>query len=230
VDDTRPCVWNEIYERAFAAGREEKLLEVLPPLDWDKVGGQTWGDVVDRTKEVGVGEFISGMRDRETRTETWESVFRSVRQPDWWNGDAEYHPPAYEEPMTGLERRLVAGEFVVTSEVAPPMGTATGKLGRDIDMIKPYVAAINFTDCPSATPRMSSLACSLVALQRGAEPVLQIAARDRTRVGLQAEIIGAASLGIGNILCLSGDNPAMGPGPRSRMDIIDLDSIQMLWM
>jgi methylenetetrahydrofolate reductase (NADPH) len=97
-------------------------------------------------------------------------------------------------------------------------------------MIKPYVAAINFTDCPSATSRMSSLACCLTALEHGAEPIMQIAARDRTRVGLQAEVIGAAGLRIGNILCLSGDNPCMGPSPRSRMDIIDLDSIQMLWI
>ncbi len=230
VDETRPCVWNEIYERSFAAGREEKLLEVLPPLDWDKVGGPTWGDVLDRVKEIGPGDFLSGMRNAHLRSDTWDSVFRPVRQPGWWNGDSTYHPPAYEEPVTGLERRLRSGEFVVTSEVAPPLGTATGKLVRDIEMLKPYVTAVNFTDCPSATSRMSSLACCLIALQHGVEPIMQIAARDRTRVGLQAEVIGAAGLGIGNVLCLSGDNPAMGPSPRSRMDIIDLDSIQMLWM
>ena len=52
---------------------------------------------------------------------TWDSVFRPVRQPDWWQGDAEYHAPAYTEPVSELERRLKAGEFVVTSEVAPPL-------------------------------------------------------------------------------------------------------------
>jgi methylenetetrahydrofolate reductase (NADPH) len=77
---------------------------------------------------------------------------------------------------------------------------------------------------------MSSLACSKLALERGAEPVLQIAARDRTRTGLQAEVIGAYTLGIRNILCLSGDNARMGPGPIGRSDIIDIDSIQMLWI
>ena len=230
VDETRPCVWYKIYERAFAKGREEKLLEVLPPLDWEKVGGETWGDVIRKTREVGFGTFLKGMRKKATRPETRESVFRPVRQPDWWQGDAEYHPPAYEEPASDLERRLRAGEFVVTSEVAPPMGTATGKLARETEMIRPYVAAVNFTDCPSATARMASQACSLMALQGGAEPVMQIAARDRTRVGVQAEVMGASALGIRNFLCLSGDSPAIGPAPRSRMEVVDIEAVQMLWM
>ncbi|NOX60332.1 MAG: hypothetical protein GXP42_00050 [Chloroflexi bacterium] len=232
VDPTRPCIWYKIYERSFKMGREEKLLEVLPPLDWDEVGTETWGDIWRQTRKVGLGKVARGLatRDPVQRTETWESVFRPVRQPDWWQGDAKYHPPAYEEPASELERRLRAGEFVVTAEVAPPMSAATGLLTRNIDLVKPYVAAINFTDCPSATPRMSSLACSVMAMQQGAEPVLQIAARDITRVGLQAHVIGAAALGVRNILCLSGDSARMGPPPLARSDVIDIDSIQMLWI
>ena len=232
VDATRPCIWYQIYDRAFKMGREEMLLEVLPPLDWDKVGTETWGDVVDQVKKVGVKNVSTGMLSREPlkRAETWDSVFRPVRQPDWWEGDKEYHPPAYTEPASELERRLRAGEFVVTSEVAPPMTTATKKLLSNIELIKPYVAAINFTDAPSATPRMSSWACSTLAIQAGAEPVMQIAARDRTRTGLQGEVIGSNGLGIRNILCLSGDSMRMAPTPRGRMDIVDIDSIQMLWI
>ena len=232
VDETRPCIWYKIYERSFNMGREEKLLEVLPPLDWNKVGTETWGDVVRQVNKVGTKKVITGMltRDAEVRAETWESVFQPVRQPDWWKGDAEYHAPAYAEPITELERRLKAGEFVVTAEVAPPMTTATKKLIQNIEMVKPFVTSINFTDSPSATPRMSSWACSTIAIQQGAEPVMQIAARDRTRVGLQAEVLGANALGIKNILCLSGDSMKMAPEPRGRMDIIDLDSIQMLWV
>jgi methylenetetrahydrofolate reductase (NADPH) len=232
VDETRNCIWYKIYDRAFKMGREDMLLEVLPPLDWDKTGGETWLDVYDQVKEVGIGKFVSGMvtGDKETRGETWQSVFRPVRQPDWWQGDAEYHAPAYEEPMSELERRLRAGEFVVTSEVAPPMSTATGALTRNIEHIKPYVAAINFTDAPSATARMSSLACSVMTIGEGAEPVMQIAARDRTRTGVQGEVIGASALGVRNVLCLSGDSGRMGPSPMGRLDIVDIDSVQMLWM
>ena len=232
VDETRPCIWYKIYERSFKMGREEMLLEVLPPLDWEKVGGETWGDVVAQVRKIGTRKVFTELlsRDPVRRTRMWDAIFRPVRQPDWWQGDAEYHPPAYEEPISELERRLRRGEFVVTAEVAPPLSTATGKLTRNIEMVKPYVAAINFTDSPSATPRMSSLACSRIALDHDAEPVLQIAARDRTRTGLQAEVIGASALGIRNVLCLSGDNPRLGPAPRSRMDIVDIDSVQMLWI
>ncbi len=232
VDETRPCIWYAIYDRAHKMGREKYLLEVLPPLDWDKVGGETWGDVVAQVRKIGTGRVARGLlsRDALTRTTTWDMIFRPIRQPDWWQGDAEYHPPAYTEPVSELERRLKAGEFVVTAEVAPPLTVKTDKLFKNIDLVRPYVAAVNFTDNPSATPRMSSLACSKMALERGAEPVLQIAGRDRTRVGLQSEVLGAAALGVRNILCLSGDSMKMSPGPRGRMDVIDLDSVQILWI
>ncbi len=232
VDDTRPCIWYKIYDRAFAMGREEMLLEVLPPLDWNKVGTETWGEVVTKARSFGVVKSVTGLisRDEVRQTEVQDAIFKSIRQPDWWQGDSEYHAPAYDEPASELERRLKSGEFVVTSEIAPPASTATRILNRNIDMIRPYVTSINFTDCPSATPRMSSIACSKIATDKGAEAVMQIAARDRTRTGLQAEVIGASALGIRNVLCLSGDSSQMGPSPLGRSDILDLDSIQMLWI
>ena len=101
---------------------------------------------------------------------------------------------------------------------------------RKVLLVKDFVHAVNFTDNPSATPRMSSLACSLIALQNGVEPVMQVAARDRTRMGFQGEILGAAALGIRNILFITGDHPIIGPGPNGRMDIWDFDSIQAVWM
>jgi methylenetetrahydrofolate reductase (NADPH) len=119
---------------------------------------------------------------------------------------------------------------VVTAEIAPPVSCKTDKMCKYIEALKPYVAAVNFTDNPSATPRTASWACSKMALDRGAEPVMQIAARDRTRVGLQSEVMGAVDLGIRNILCISGDSMKMAPAPRGRMDVIDIDSIQMLWI
>ena len=231
VDKTRPCVWYKIYERAFKMGRQEMLMEVLPPLDWDKTGGETWGDVYRELRKVGMGKFFGGLLSNKVkRNEVWSSVFKPVRQPEWWQGDSDFHPAKYDEPASELERRLKAGEFVVTSEVAPPMTISTKKLISNIGLVKQYATAINFTDCPSANPRMSSWACSTIAIQNGAEPVMQVAARDRTRVGLQAEIIGASALGVRNILCLSGDSMSLAPDPRGRMDIVDLDAIQMLWV
>jgi methylenetetrahydrofolate reductase (NADPH) len=232
VDDTRPCIWYRIFERSFKMGRQEKLLEVLPPLDWDKVGGETWGDVIVQLKKNGGRKVISGLLSSfpAIRSATWDGIFRPVRQPDWWQGDDQYHPPRSSEPTSELERRLKAGEFVVTAEVQPPQTVSTNKLISNVAMVVPYVTAVNFTDCPSATPRMSSLACSQLAIQNGAEPVMQVAARDRTRVGLQADVLGANALGIRNILCLSGDSMKLAPRPRGRMDIVDMDSVQMLWI
>ncbi len=232
VDESRPCIWYKIYDRSFKLGREALLLEVLPPLDWEKAGTEAWGDVFDQAKKVGVKNIISGLSSGEAGSvsKTMDSIFRPVRQPDWWQGDALYHAPKYTEPVSELERRLKNGEFVVAAEIAPPISVNTDKLKQNIELLKPYVAAINFTDSPSAIPRMSSVACSKFAIEMGAEPVMQITGRENTRVGLQSSVMGASALGVRNILCLTGDSMVLGPGPRGRMDIVDVDGIQMLWI
>jgi methylenetetrahydrofolate reductase (NADPH) len=213
-------------------GREERLMEVLPPLDWDKVGTETWGDVVRSVRKVGTWKFLKSRfsRDQTSKSEIWESAFRPIRQPEWWQGDALYHPPLYEEPASPLEKQLRSGKFVVTAEISPPLSTATGKLKRDIEMVKDLVDAVNFTDSASASPRMSSMACSKTAAELGADPVLQIAARDKTRSGLQSDIMGANLMGIYNVLCITGDNARIGPSPTSNTNILDMDAIQMLWI
>jgi methylenetetrahydrofolate reductase (NADPH) len=232
VDESRKCVWYAIYKRSFRTGREDKLLEVLPPLDWDKVGTETWGDVVRQIRKTGTWTFAKSLvhGERTKRDQVWDSVFKTIRQPAWWNGDAEYHPAPGHEPASQLEAKLRKGEFVVATEVTPPLSANSLKLIRDIELVKPFVTAVNFTDSSSANPKMSSLSCCKVATDLNAEPVLQIAARDTTRTGLQSSVIGANSLGIRNILCITGDNPGIGPSPTASMNIIDIDSIQMLWI
>jgi len=232
VDETRKCIWYNIYERAIKTGREETLLEVLPPLDWDKVGTETWGEVVRQIRKVGTGKFIGGImsNDKVKKAEVWNSVFKTIRQPVWWHGDADYHPAPSGDPVSDFERRLREGEFVVATEVTPPLGAGTDKLIRNIELVKPFVTAVNFTDSSSARPKMSSIACCSVALSQKAEPVLQIAARDTTRTGLQSIIIGVNAMGIKNILCVTGDNAKTGPSPTSNMNFVDIDSVQMLWM
>jgi methylenetetrahydrofolate reductase (NADPH) len=232
VDETRKCVWYAIYKRAQKTGRSETLLEILPPLDWDKVGTETWGEVLGQIRKTGTGKFISGIlsKDKTRKAEVWDGVFKTIRQPEWWNGDSEYHASSCGGPVSELERRLKNGEFVVATEVTPPLGSGTGKLKRDIELVKPYVTAINFTDSSSARPKMSSLACSNVALKLGAEPILQIASRDTTRCGLQGDVVGLNDMGIRNVLCISGDNPKIGPSPVSSMNFVDIDSVQMLWI
>lgn len=232
VDTTRKCVWYCIYERAQRTGREKTLLEVLPPLDWNKTGTETWGGVIKQVRAVGTGKFISSLfaRDKKRKSEVWDLVFRTIRQPEWWNGDSEYHPPSYAEPVSELERKLRAGEFVVVTEVTPPLGSDTRKLKENLTMVRQYVAAVNFTDASSAVPRMSGIACCKSATDLNIEPVFQITARDATRTSLQATAVGVNNLGIKNILCLTGDNPVVGPHPAANLSMLDLDSVQMLWI
>lgn len=213
-------------------GREERLLEVLPPLDWDNVGTETWGTVVRQIKKVGTGKFLGSLffSDKEKKSEVWESVFRPIRQPGWWNGDSEFHYSIDNNPASELERRLRNGEFVITTEIIPPLSANTSRLRENIETVKPYVTAVNFTDNSSASPRMSSFECSAIAAGMNTEPILQITARDNNRTGLQSKVIGAGELGIHNILCISGDSHKVGPSPRGSMEILDLDSIQMLWI
>lgn len=232
IDETRKCIWYWIYKRAEQLGREEMLLEVLPPLDWEKVGTETWGEVVRQIRKTGTAKFIKDIlsKNREKKSKTWDSVFKTIRQPDWWQGDSDYHAPGYKEPVSELERRLRSGEFVVATEVTPPLNANVDKLTKDIELVKPYVTAINFTDSSSARPRMSSIVCCKVAHDYNVEPVLQIAARDTTRTGLQADIIGVNELGIFNVLCITGDSAKVGPSPMSSMNLLDIDSVQMLWV
>jgi len=232
IDETRKCVWYSIYKRSLRTGREEKLLEVLPPLDWNKVGTETWADVYMQVKKIGTARFIGSLllKDSMKKNMIWESVFKPVRQPNWWQGDSDYHPPLYNEPLSDLEKRLKNGEFVVATEVSPPLSADSDNLIRNIELVKPYVTAVNFTDASSAIPKMSAVACCKVASGIKAEPVYQIAARDTTRTGLQSNIIGASQFGIRNILCVTGDNPRVGPSPTSDMNFVDLDSVQMLWI
>lgn len=232
VDQTRKCVWYCIYERAIRTGREETLLEVLPPLDWNKTGTETWGDVVRQIRKTGTWRFISSLflKNKKVKSEVWDSVFKTIRQPDWWSGDSEYHPPNYEEPVSELEKKLRSGEFVVVTEVTPPLSSNTEKLKENLTRVKQHVAAVNFTDASSSIPRMSGISCCRTAIDLGIEPVFQIAARDTTRTGLQSTAVGVNNLGIKNILCITGDSPIIGPHPVADLSMPDLDSVQMLWI
>jgi hypothetical protein len=122
-----------------------------------------------KVRKVGFGRFIRSVFSRrsEKKDVVWDSVFKVIRQPDWWRGDSEYHPPAYTEPISDLERRLREGQFIVTAEIAPPVSANTDKLKQKIELVKPYVTALNFTDNSSAIPKMSGIACANVAYKTG---------------------------------------------------------------
>jgi 5,10-methylenetetrahydrofolate reductase len=129
--------------------------------------------------------------------------------------------------MSRLSESLRQGQFVLTSEVGPPKGTDVEGMIRDAQSLAQRVAAINVTDLQSSVMRVSSLAVSKALLDSGVEPVYQLTCRDRNRLALQADLLGAAMLGIENILCLTGDHTSLGDHPGSK-PVFDLDSISLL--
>jgi len=126
-----------------------------------------------------------------------------------------------------LQKIINAGHFAVTSEVGPPRSADGQVIERKGNLIKDYVDAINVTDNQTSVCRVCSLACCIRLKLMGLEPVLQMVTRDRNRIALQSDILGAASFGINNILCLTGDHQQFGDHPRAA-NVFDLDSAQLI--
>jgi methylenetetrahydrofolate reductase (NADPH) len=126
-----------------------------------------------------------------------------------------------------LEKVIAAGHLAVTSECGPPRGSDGESIAKKAEMIKDYVDAINITDNQTSVTRLCSLAACIRLKLMGVEPVLQMTVRDRNRIGLQSDILGAASFDIHNILCLSGDHQQFGDNPQGQ-NVFDIDSMQLI--
>ncbi len=126
-----------------------------------------------------------------------------------------------------LEKFLAAGHLAVTSECGPPRGSDAATITKKAEMIRDYVDAINITDNQTSVTRLSSLASCIHLKLMGVEPTLQMVTRDRNRIALQSDILGAASFDIHNILCLSGDHQQFGDCPQGQ-NVFDLDSMQLI--
>ncbi len=132
-----------------------------------------------------------------------------------------------ERPVSKLQRLLEEGKFVFTVELQPPKNASREEVCKKLSAIKDFADAVNLTDCSTASVSMSSLAASLITLEEGFEPVWQMTCRDRNRIALQAEILGAYALGVRNLLCMTGDHPLVGDHPQAK-PVYDLDSVQLL--
>ncbi|MEH2062182.1 MAG: methylenetetrahydrofolate reductase [Nostoc sp.] len=128
---------------------------------------------------------------------------------------------------TAFRKAVQAGEFLVTAEVAPPKGGDPAHMIQMAATLKGRVHAVNVTDGSRAVLGMSSLIASVILLQNGIEPICQIACRDRNRIGLQADLMGAHALGIRNILALTGDPVKAGDHPDAKA-VFDLEAVRLL--
>jgi methylenetetrahydrofolate reductase (NADPH) len=128
---------------------------------------------------------------------------------------------------SNIEKIVESGGFLVTSECGPPRGADPEVIRRKGELLKGVVDAVNVTDNQTSVVRMSSLASCLILKGMGFDPILQMVCRDRNRIAIQSDILGAAALGINNILCLSGDHQKFGDHSKAK-NVFDIDSIQLI--
>jgi len=137
------------------------------------------------------------------------------------------------KPGSNLERVLSAGRFAVTAEVGPPRGPDPEAVRGKAQAVKGIADAYNVTDNQTAVVRMSSIAAARILLEEGLEPVMQMVCRDRNRIAMQSDLLGAWALGLRNCLCLSGDHQVAGAGGKlnghpGAKNVYDVDSVQLI--
>lgn len=128
-----------------------------------------------------------------------------------------------------LQRVLDSSEFAVTAEIGPPKSASGEAVRERARLLRGHADAFNLTDNQTAIVRLSSVASAALCIQEGVEPVVQMTCRDRNRIGLQSDLLGAAALGVRNVLCLSGDHPRFG-NQREAKSVYDIDPVQELMM
>ena len=131
------------------------------------------------------------------------------------------------EHSSGFARRLASGRFAITAEVVPPVSTDPADVAARVLPLTGLAAAVNLTDGAGARAHLSSLVAAKIALDHGVEPILQMTCRDRNRLALQGDLLGALALGVRNILILTGDDPKTGDQPETK-PVFDLNSAALL--
>jgi len=201
IDPDIECGWQLIIEGLQKKERIDALRKIIPPKDWSnsRDGGLRKFKITQVTQK-------EESRDREVKIK--KATSRSSGSK--------------------LEKVLKEGEFAVTCELGPPKGADPNPVKNKAEILKDCADAVNITDNQTAIVRMSSIACAAILLQLGIEPVVQMVTRDRNRLALQSDVLGACALGVKNILCLSGDHQKFGNHPQAK-NVYDLDAVQLIF-
>ena len=204
IDPDIDCAWQLIIDRLSKQGQLDRLKEIIPAKDWStsRDGGPRKLNIREpHHKKMGTSE--------EKKTEEAKTPVSSVKA------------------NSNLRRILDGGEFAVTGELGPPKGADAEVIKKKALYFKDSVDAVNITDNQTAIVRMSSIAAGVILSQMDIEPVVQMVCRDRNRLAIQSDILGAAALGIRNVLCLSGDHQKFGNHPQAK-NVYDLDAIGLI--
>ena len=199
------CGWQLIIERLEKKGNLKVLEQILPAKDWS-----TSRDGGPRKLQI-----------RTVKQALPESGSRKSRE-------VELKSDTGQSSGSRLEKVLKEGKFAVTCELGPPKGANPKPVRNKAELLRSCADAINITDNQTAIVRMSSIACATILLQLGIEPVVQLVCRDRNRLALQSDVLGAAALGVKNFLCLSGDHQKFGNHPQAK-NVYDIDAIQLIF-
>lgn len=200
--------------------RPDGTCEVKP--DMRCVGLEGWRGATRMT----VGQLpnvpTAPAEHHRTGTSTWLPLMFAQETPTSLAFDAPVHPSG-----SRLEALLAGGAFAVTAEFAPPDSADAAEVLERLEPFRGCVDALNVPDASGANCHMSSVAVSVILAQAGCEPVMQIACRDRNRIAVQGDLLGAAALGIRNVLCLTGDYVGNGDHPGAK-HVGDLDSLTLI--
>ncbi len=218
VGGDRPCVWALISERLEKQGRELLLDKYQPMKDFQR--------------SIKPGTVNLRMEDQDARSERLATVVESREEKyafsefgkrNWQIKLDDVKPNGISSLQTALE----SGEFIQTAEIVPPKGTDIRKVLQYASAVKDHVVAVNVNENPASVMRLNSLSLSHLFIQHGVEPIFHITTRERNRLALQSELLGAYVLGIRNVMVMTGDHQSMGDHKEAK-PVYDLDSVQLL--
>ncbi len=221
TDPDTECAWHTICERQIDLGLFDEMMKIHPAKDWSTARDGGHRRIV--REDVRLPDVEKGFG----RNKQGNSVARNY--PAFRMPENKHAPPFGERCDSNLARVLAAGEFAVTGEIGPPKGHDAEVVRTKTRLLTDCVDAANVTDNQTAVVRMSSIAAGLIMMQEGIEPIIQMTCRDRNRLAMQSDLLGAYALGIKNLLCLSGDHQSGGNHPGAK-NVHDIDSMLFIRM
>ncbi len=219
--DGRQCAWALIYEKAKKAGRLESLESYQPMKDFEISVKPGIMDIRKETQDQRADRVGHFKKQKVRIRRKFEKAVRNLIDEDASIADGSAGP------LSRLQADLEGGRFVHTCEIVPPKGVMVEKTLQVARNMADYITAYSINENPGSVMRIGSLSMSAMFVREGLEPILHLTTRERNRLALQSELLGAYVLGIRNVLGMTGDHQSVGDHKEAK-PVYDLDSVQLL--